>query len=91
MSLFSKCQAPKCVDYHWLREHLIALLLDSLDEVLGNKLARYVNVLRDFVDRIDTPGIAVCSRTQEYEALPDQLKLGGAITLQPRRSEQVSD
>jgi hypothetical protein len=25
----SRCQAPKCVDYHWPSEHRIVLFLDS--------------------------------------------------------------
>jgi hypothetical protein len=46
----SKYQAPKCVDYHWLSEHHAVLFLDSLGEVLGNKLAGCVDAIRDFVD-----------------------------------------
>ncbi|MEJ2467343.1 MAG: hypothetical protein P8045_16935, partial [Candidatus Thiodiazotropha sp.] len=69
------------VDYRWLSEHRIVLLLDSLDEVLRNKRAECVDAIRDFVDRISAPGITECGRIQAYEALPDRLKLGGAITL----------
>jgi len=58
------------------------------DEVLGKKRAGCVDAIRDFVDRIGTPGIAVCSRIQEYEALPDRLKLAGAITLPRTRKKQ---
>ena len=65
---------------------------DVMQEVLRIKRAGgCVDEIRDFVDRIGTPGITVCSRIQEYEALRDRLKLGGAITLQPLRSEQVHD
>jgi hypothetical protein len=74
-----------------LSKHRIVLLLDRLDAVQGNKRAGCVDAIRDFVERIGTPEVAVCSRIQEYEALPDPHKLGGAITLQPLRSEQVHD
>jgi hypothetical protein len=57
----SKCQVPKCVDYRWLSEHRIVLLLDDLDGVLRNKRAGCADAIRDFVDRIGTPGIAAPS------------------------------
>jgi predicted NACHT family NTPase len=62
----SKYQVPKCVDYRWLSEHRIALLLDSLDEVLSNKRAGCADAIHVFVDRIGTPGAAVYRSTKRY-------------------------
>ena len=37
------------------------------------------------------PGLAVCSRLQDYTALPVRLRLYAAVCLQPLSSEQVTD
>src|SRR5262249_16923369 len=48
-----------------------------------------VEAINGFIDETGVPGMAVCSRLQEYTALPKQLKTGGAICLQPLNWKQV--
>ena len=50
-----------------------------------------VKAINAFVDDLGVPGLAVCSRLQEYSALPVFLKLRGAICLQPLSLDQIND
>lgn len=67
----------------WLEERRLLLLLDGLDEVGEDLRAACVEALHAFVRKYGVPGLAVCCRSREYEALPVPLKLGGAVRLLP--------
>ena len=81
--LSSKYQIPKRFGRPWLEKQRLLLLLDGLDEVNPNHRGVCVKAINEFVEKSGVPGIAVCSRLEEYLALPIYLKLSGAICLQP--------
>ena len=81
--LSSKYQIPKRFGRPWLENQRLLLLLDGLDEVDPEHRASCVNAINEFVEESGVPGLAVCSRLEEYLALPKYLKLSGAICLQP--------
>ncbi len=67
------------------------VLLDGLDEVALEHRATCVSFINDFVEQIGLPGLVVCSRLQEYLALPEYLRLNGAICLQPPTRSQIEN
>lgn len=88
--LKSKYQIPTKTGRTWLEEHRLIPLLDGLDEVRSDKQAECVDAINDFVQEYPS-GVVVCSRVQEYSALQVQLKLNGAICLQPLSIEQTDE
>jgi MFS family permease len=73
----------------WLQEHRLLLLFDGLDEVAEDRRAACVQALHAFVEEQGVAGLAVCSRTAEYRALPVRLSLGGAVHLLPLEQAQI--
>ena len=89
--LTAKYQIPRRFSGPWLENQRLLLLLDGLDEVAPQQRAACVKAINAFVDDLGVPGLAVCSRVQEYSALPVFLKLRGAICLQPLSSDQINN
>ena len=89
--LTAKYQIPRRFSGPWLENQRLLLLLDGLDEVAPQQRAACVKAINAFVDDLGVPGLAVCSRVQEYAALPVFLKLRGAICLQPLSSDQINN
>jgi eukaryotic-like serine/threonine-protein kinase len=89
--LSSKYQIPKRFGRPWVGNNRLLLLLDGLDEVDHNQRDRCVKAINEFVEQSGVPGIAVCSRLEEYLALPVYLKLSGAICLQPLTFDQINE
>jgi eukaryotic-like serine/threonine-protein kinase len=89
--LSKKYLIPKKFSRTWLENQHILPLLDGLDETRAENRATCVDAINTFVQEIGVPGLAVCSRLQEYTALPTRLKLNGAICLQPLTTEQIND
>ena len=88
--LKSKYQIPARTGRTWLEEHRLLPLLDGLDEVKTDKQAQCVGAINEFIQAYPS-GVVVCSRSQEYSALPVRLKLNAAICLQPLSLEQTDD
>ena len=74
-----------------LKGHVVLLLLDGLDEVRAESRAACVDAINEFVRETGVRGIAVCCRTEEYNALPSRLTLRGAVALQPLTLDQVDE
>jgi hypothetical protein len=74
-----------------LEGYLLVMLLDGLDEVRAERRAACVEAINQFVLETGIPGIAVCCRLEEYNALPAQLTLQGAVCLQPLTADQVDE
>jgi eukaryotic-like serine/threonine-protein kinase len=74
-----------------LKGHFVVLLLDGLDEVRAESRAACVEAINEFVRETGVRGIAVCCRTEEYDALPARLTLRGAVALQPLTLDQVDE
>jgi len=73
----------------WLQSNRLILLLDGLDEVRAESRAACVEAINGFVQDVGVPGVAVCSRLDDYLALPVRLTLRGAVRLQPLTTSQV--
>ena len=87
----AKYQVGRLFSEPWIREGRIVFLLDGLDEVRGTDREVCAKAINAFLkEQPVVPGIAVCSRRAEYEALRTRLGLGGAVTIAPLRPEQIS-
>ncbi len=73
----------------WLEDHRILPLLDGLDEVEPASQAACVEAINTFAEERGVPGLVVCSRLEDYAALPVRLRLRRAIYLQPLQHDQV--
>ncbi len=87
--LKSKYYVPERMSRPWLESHRLLLLLDGLDEVAAERRADCVTAINKFVEEWGAPGLLVCSRLDEYTALPVRLRLHGAVKLLPLTVEQV--
>jgi len=67
----------------------LLLLLDGLDEVALERREACVQALNEFSQECMMP-MVVCGRSADYESLTKQLKLRGAVLLQPLTSQQVN-
>ena len=81
--LTARYQIPRRFSAPWLKNQRLLLLLDGVDEVEPQQREACVKAINELVDDLGLPGLAVCSRLQEYSALPVFLKLRGAICLHP--------
>jgi hypothetical protein len=78
---------PRWQGEQWLKKGRLILLLDALDEVVVEGRAACVEAIKRYENPI--PGLAVCSRLEEYTALPVRVNLNAAICLQPLSLKQV--
>jgi len=67
----------------WLRAKAIVPLLDGLDEVEQESRPDCVAAIHEYLAACGEPGMVVCCRSQEYEELPQRLKLESAVLLAP--------
>jgi hypothetical protein len=79
---------------HWLAQNPVRLLLDGLDEVAEEYRSACVAVINQYrqdntLQAHGQSDIAICSRTEEYKKLNSQLKLMGAVVIQPLTLTQV--
>ncbi|MGW1343902.1 NACHT domain-containing protein [Kribbella sp. NPDC002412] len=82
---------PPAVGRSWLRRGRLALLLDGLDEIAKPHRDKLAPVLEELRRRYLVGKIAVTCRTQDYELLPNQLSLYGAVHIRPLTRQQVLD
>ena len=82
---------PAAVGRAWLRRGRLALLLDGLDEIAKPIRAKLAPVLEELRRRYLIGRLAITCRTQDYELLPDQLRLYGAVHIRPLTRQQVLD
>ncbi|MFI5691604.1 NACHT domain-containing protein [Kribbella sp. NPDC051586] len=82
---------PAPVGRTWLRNGRLALLLDGLDEINEPDRAKLAPVLEELRRNYLIGPVAVTCRTHDYERLPDQLKLYGAVHIRPLTRQQVLD
>lgn len=73
----------------WLDDQRLILLLDGLDEVRPDCRQACVEAINLFTSQSRPPGIAVCSRLDEYTSLSTQLAIRGAVFLEPLSRDQV--
>ncbi|WP_433164121.1 NACHT domain-containing protein [Kribbella sp. CA-247076] len=82
---------PPAVGRTWLRRGRLALLLDGLDEIAKPHREKLAPVLEELRRRYLIGKLAVTCRTQDYELLPNQLSLHGAVHIRPLTRQQVLD
>ena len=88
--LKDKYSVPNKVSRPWIEKDALVLLLDGLDEVSGENRDACVQTINEFLAE-HSMSLAVCSRKQEYEALPTQLALRDALLIQPLTNRQVDE
>jgi serine/threonine protein kinase len=87
--LTSKYQVPRKVAQAWVKSDDLMLLLDGLDEVDAPQREACVQAVNIYREEHGFVDVVVCSRSADYEALTNKLKLNGAIVLQPLSEAQV--
>ncbi len=87
--LNGKYQVPRKVGTQWIENDEVLLLLDGLDEVAENVRDACVQAINSYRSEHGFVDVVVCSRIKDYEALTGQLKLNGAIVIQPLADAQI--
>jgi eukaryotic-like serine/threonine-protein kinase len=80
---------PRKTGQAWVEAKEILPLLDGLDEVKAEERADCVKAINSFRQEHGLLPLVVCSRVADYEALGTQLRLQGAIVVQPLTHAQV--
>lgn len=70
-------------------QHQVVPVLDGLDEVAAEHRAECVEAINRFWDDHRGGPLVLCSRQAEYKALPEQVKLGGAVTVRPPEPGEI--
>lgn len=75
----------------WIKENVLTLLLDGLDEIQEPQRSACIEAINIF--RIDhgPVQIVVCCRRADYEGQPMRLNLDRAIILKPLEQEQIDE
>jgi hypothetical protein len=89
--LSSRYQIPVAVGRVWLRKGRLGLLLDGVDEIAGAQRGKLAPVLEELQHRYLIGQLAVTCRIQDYERLPQPLRLYGAVRIRPLSRRQVLD
>ncbi len=87
--LITKYYIPKETAHDWIKNDDMLLLLDGLDEVLTERREACARAINDFRHEHGLTPLAVCCRTEDYEALSTRLNLEGAVSLKPLTEKQV--
>jgi hypothetical protein len=82
---------PRKLGQAWVDAEQVLPLLDGLDEVRSEYRAAYINTINIFRQDHGLLPLAVCSWITEYEALGLQLRLQGAIVVQPLTHAHIDD
>lgn len=88
--LHKNYDVPKSTAIQWVEGGEILPLFDGLDEVVDAYRAECVDAIKVFHQRDGLIQFVVCSRTQAYTALSDQLPVV-AVELEPLTRQQIYD
>jgi eukaryotic-like serine/threonine-protein kinase len=88
-ALNEQYDVPRKIAQAWVTADQILPLLDGLDEVAAEHRAACVEAINVFRQEHGLLPLAVCSRVADYDALGTQLRLQGALVVQPLTREQV--
>ena len=86
--LNSRYYVSKKLGGPWVDNDALLLLLDGLDEVREDERAACVGAIHAFLEEHPVR-LAVCCRWEEYGAMGTQLRLRGAVMIQPLNEAQV--
>jgi eukaryotic-like serine/threonine-protein kinase len=89
--LNQRYDVPRPLGQKWVRDTRILPLLDGLDEVAEEHRAACVGAINAFRDDQSNSllSLVVTCRLVDYDALPTQLRLRGAVVVQPLRPAQI--
>ena len=87
--LQQRYDVPRKLGQAWVDADQVLPLLDGLDEVQAEDRAACVEAINTFRQDHGLLPLAVCSRITEYDTLGLQLRLQGAIVVQPLTRPQV--
>jgi DNA polymerase III delta prime subunit len=87
--LNTRYDVPRKVARAWLANDQVLPLLDGLDEVRPAVRNDCIETINAFRKEHGMVGIAVCSRTADYQVLTQKLRLQGAVKLQPLTDRQI--
>lgn len=80
---------PKKIAAAWVKDDVVLPLLDGLDEVKLEHRSACVGAINQFRKEHGLLPTVVCSRLHDYEVLNAQLRLRGAIVLQPLTRSEI--
>lgn len=80
---------PKKYGKKWIEQDKLLPLLDGLDEVQSIDRVSCMEAINHFRKDHFVP-MAVCSRMEDYESISKELKLQGAVMLEPLTSHQIN-
>lgn len=80
---------PRKIGQAWVKDDQLLPLLDGLDEVKPEYRTACIEAIEDFQHNHGLLPLAICSRVADYEALGKQLRLQGAVLIQPLKRQQV--
>ena len=89
--LNAKYNIPKSISRSWIASDGLLLLLDGLYEVVVGYRDECVKAINEFRKVHGLMSLVVVSRIINYEELTTQLKLQGAILLQPLTTQQIDE
>jgi hypothetical protein len=87
--LNQRYDVPRKVAQGWVDADQVLPFLDGLDEVAQEHREACVEVINTFRNEHGFLPLVVCSRSAEYAALSEELRLPGAVTIQPLTQDQI--
>jgi hypothetical protein len=88
-ALHEQYDVPRTIGQAWVDAEQVLPLLDGLDEVNPEHRAACIDAINYFRQDHGLLPLVVSSRTEEYKTLTSQLRLQGAVVIQPLTREQV--
>lgn len=88
--LNQRYDVPTLLAQEWVDTNALVLLLDGLDEVAALQREACVEAINSFRTERGFVPLVVCSRTEEYSALKNKLRMEGAVTIQVLTQSQVT-
>lgn len=90
--LKAKYGVRKDIANKWIEEGVILPLLDGLDELDAARQEKCVEKINEFLHpETWSRELVVCSRLEEYQHYPTNLKLNGSIILKPLTTAQIQE
>lgn len=83
-------EIPHHLGQTWVEQGQILLLLDGLDEVQREHRLACAQAINQYRGEHGTTELVVCSRTVDYEAIGERLRLTGAVALLPLTEDQIT-
>lgn len=87
--LNQRYDVPKGLAKEWVDTNALVLMLDGLDEVAELQREACVEAINAFRNERGFVPLVVCSRSEEYAALKQKLRLEGAVVIQALTQSQV--